>query len=44
MEPQELTRIEEIVEEANREMAGKVFPAEILDEIAAYLTEVRGSK
>jgi TRAP-type C4-dicarboxylate transport system substrate-binding protein len=44
MEPQELTRIEEIVEEANREMAGKVFPAEILDEIGAYLTELRGSK
>jgi TRAP-type C4-dicarboxylate transport system substrate-binding protein len=42
--PEELARFQQIGQEATDEIAGKVFPEEILREINAYLDEVRGKQ
>lgn len=44
LSPQELVRFQKIAHEATEEIAGKVFPAEILQEVRTYLNEVRGEK
>jgi TRAP-type C4-dicarboxylate transport system substrate-binding protein len=42
--PEELARFQGIAKEVTEEFAGKVFPAERLEEIRGYLSEVRGKK
>lgn len=42
--PKELANFQRIAREATEEMAGKVFPAEVLQEINTYLNEVRGRR
>jgi TRAP-type C4-dicarboxylate transport system substrate-binding protein len=42
--PEELARFQRIAKEVTEEIAGKVFPAERLEEIRGYLSEVRGKK
>jgi TRAP-type C4-dicarboxylate transport system substrate-binding protein len=42
--PEELARFQRIAKEVTEEIAGKVFPAERLEEIRGHLSEVRGKK
>jgi len=44
LSPQELARFQKIAWEATEEIAGKVFRAEILQEVRTYLNEMRGGK
>ncbi len=42
--PQELAQFQKIAQEATEEIAGNVFSVEILQEVNAYLSELRGGK
>lgn len=44
LSPHELAHFQKIAREATEEMAGKVFPVEILQELNTYLNEVRRGK